>query len=124
LDLLFDPCLFFKNSKYQIPNPKRNPESVICYLGVFVFFVGFVVFYDPPKKGIALVFKQIYDAGIKVKMITGDNSNTAGSIAAQAGIINASAHIEGKELIMLSEEDLDKKVKERTLFARMYPEAK
>ncbi|WP_400263167.1 cation-translocating P-type ATPase [Sphingobacterium sp. SG20118] len=87
-------------------------------------FVGFVVFYDPPKKGIETVFKQIYEAGIKVKMITGDNSNTAGSIAAQAGIINASAHIEGKELIALSEEQLDRKVQESTLFARMYPEAK
>ncbi|MDH5826951.1 cation-translocating P-type ATPase [Sphingobacterium faecium] len=87
-------------------------------------FVGFVVFYDPPKKGIETVFKQIYEAGIKVKMITGDNSNTAGSIAVQAGIINASAHIEGKELIALSEEQLDRKVQESTLFARMYPEAK
>lgn len=87
-------------------------------------FVGFVVFYDPPKKGIEKVFQQIYEAGIKVKMITGDNSNTAGSIAAQAGIKNASAHIEGKELIVLSEEQLDKKVQEITLFARMYPEAK
>nr|WP_315395888.1 cation-translocating P-type ATPase [uncultured Sphingobacterium sp.] len=87
-------------------------------------FVGFVVFYDPPKKGIERVFKHIYEAGIKVKMITGDNSNTAGSIAAQAGIKNASAHIEGKELIVLSEEELDKKVQEITLFARMYPEAK
>ncbi|MBB2950615.1 cation-translocating P-type ATPase [Sphingobacterium sp. JUb56] len=87
-------------------------------------FVGFVVFYDPPKKGIEKVFQQIYEAGIKVKMITGDNSNTAGSIAAQAGIKNASAHIEGKELIVLSEEQLDKKVQEVTLFARMYPEAK
>lgn len=87
-------------------------------------FVGFVVFYDPPKKGIEKVFQQIYEAGIKVKMITGDNSNTAGSIAAQAGIKNASAHIEGKELILLSEEQLDKKVQQITLFARMYPEAK
>lgn len=87
-------------------------------------FVGFVVFYDPPKKGIESVFNQIYEAGIKVKMITGDNANTAASIAVQAGIINASAHIEGHELTMLSDEDLDKKVQESTLFARMYPEAK
>lgn len=31
-------------------------------------FLGFVVFYDPPKKEIKKVFKQIYDAGIKVKV--------------------------------------------------------
>src|SRR5690606_28791826 len=39
-------------------------------------FLGFTVFYDPPKKGIKEVFKKIYDAGIKVKVITGDNAET------------------------------------------------
>src|SRR5690606_22069880 len=37
-------------------------------------FLGFTVFYDPPKKGIQQVFQKIYDAGIKVKIITGDNA--------------------------------------------------
>ncbi|WP_270090781.1 cation-translocating P-type ATPase [Sphingobacterium sp. SYP-B4668] len=87
-------------------------------------FVGFVIFYDPPKKGIQEVFRQIYEAGIQVKMITGDNSNTAGSIASQAGISNASAHIEGREIAQLSDEELNQEVKERNIFARMYPDAK
>jgi Ca2+-transporting ATPase len=44
------------------------------------------VFYDPPKKGIKEVFKHIYDAGIQVKVITGDNADTTRAIALQAGI--------------------------------------
>src|SRR5690606_4032235 len=43
-------------------------------------FLGLVVFHDPPKDGIREVFQQIYDAGIKVKVITGDNIDTTKSI--------------------------------------------
>src|SRR5690606_7875599 len=48
-------------------------------------FLGFTVFYDPPKKGIQDVFQHIYNAGIKVKVITGDNADTTYAIAQQAG---------------------------------------
>ena len=87
-------------------------------------FLGFVVFYDPPKKGINTVFQQIYDAGIKVKVITGDNAETTKSIAEQAGIIHAEDSITGSEITQLSEKELLKAADEKVLFARMFPEAK
>ena len=87
-------------------------------------FLGLVVFYDPPKKGIQDVFKQIYDAGIKVKVITGDNADTAKSISMQAGILDADRAIDGKDLMTYSGSELLGKVKENVLFSRMYPEAK
>ncbi len=87
-------------------------------------FLGFTVFYDPPKKGIKEVFKKIYEAGIKVKIITGDNAETTNAIAHQAGIINNSVALKGSEVMELSEEALMKSADETTLFARMFPEAK
>ncbi|PUZ29650.1 haloacid dehalogenase [Chitinophaga parva] len=87
-------------------------------------FLGLVVFYDPPKKGIQKVFQHIYDAGIKVKVITGDNTDTTKSIAAQAGISNADNVIEGKEIIEHSGALLLQEVKEKVLFTRMFPDAK
>ncbi|MGV0827286.1 cation-translocating P-type ATPase [Empedobacter brevis] len=87
-------------------------------------FIGFTVFYDPPKQGIQEVFRQIYDAGIKVKVITGDNTDTTKSIAVQSGIMNASTAIEGKEVMEYKEEQLLRVVEEKTLFTRMFPEAK
>lgn len=91
----------------------------------FIFdFLGLTVFYDPPKKGIKDVFKHIYDAGIQVKVITGDNADTTKAIALQAGIENNAPAINGSEIITSSEEDLLKLSENATLFTRMFPEAK
>lgn len=87
-------------------------------------FIGLVVFYDPPKKGITEVFRHVYDAGIKVKVITGDNADTTRSIAAQAGIRDTAATVEGKKIIGYAENELTQVAEESVLFTRMFPEAK
>lgn len=87
-------------------------------------FLGLVVFYDPPKQGINEVFQQIYEAGIKVKVITGDNVATTRSIATQAGIKGACYAIEGKDLIDYTDKELEDAAQDNVLFARMFPEAK
>ena len=87
-------------------------------------FLGLVVFYDPPKKGIQDVFRQIYEAGIQVKVITGDNADTTSSIASQAGILNTSEVLNGKDIPNYSEEELSNIADKAVLFTRMYPEAK
>jgi Ca2+-transporting ATPase len=87
-------------------------------------FLGFTVFYDPPKQNIQQVFKKIYDAGIKVKVITGDNADTTNAIAQQAGIKNNSPAVNGSEITHHSETELMTLSNETTLFTRMFPEAK
>ena len=87
-------------------------------------FLGFTVFYDPPKQNIQQVFKKIYAAGIKVKVITGDNADTTNSIALQAGIKNNSPAVNGSEITHHSEAELMALSKNTTLFTRMFPEAK
>lgn len=87
-------------------------------------FLGFTVFHDPPKPGIQKVFQQIHDAGIKVKVITGDNQDTTKAIAFQAGILNDSPAANGAEIVDRSEEELIELSRKTTLFTRMFPEAK
>lgn len=87
-------------------------------------FLGLTVFYDPPKKGIKEVFKHIYDAGIQVKVITGDNADTTRAIALQAGIESSTSPVNGSEIAECSEEELIKLSEDTTLFTRMFPEAK
>jgi Ca2+-transporting ATPase len=87
-------------------------------------FKGILAFYDPPKKNISKVLSNFYDAGINVKIITGDNEATTVSIAKQIGFEGYEKHISGKDLMLLSEKDLAKKVIETQIFTRMFPEAK
>jgi Ca2+-transporting ATPase len=87
-------------------------------------FLGFIVFYDPPKKGIQKVFQKINQAGIKVKVITGDNAKTTQTIAQQAGIPNCTEAINGNSIVQLSSDQLKEVSRKTTLFTRMFPEAK
>ncbi len=87
-------------------------------------FLGFVVFYDPPKQGIQEVFQKIYDAGIKVKVITGDNADTTNAIALQAGIMVDAPAVNGTDFMNLAPTERNRCSQKATLFTRMFPEAK
>jgi len=87
-------------------------------------FKGVLAFYDPPKKNIREVLNHFYKAGISVKIVTGDNAATTASIAEQVGFRGYDKTITGDELMLLSDENLDKRVSETQIFTRMFPEAK
>jgi P-type Ca2+ transporter type 2C len=86
--------------------------------------LGLIGFYDPPKHNIAKVFKEFYDAGIGIKIITGDSALTTLAIAKQAQFKDATHAITGEELMQLNEMDRAKKIAETSIFTRMFPEAK
>lgn len=87
-------------------------------------FLGIIAFYDPPKSNIRKVLEEFYDAGIAVKIITGDNAATTIAIAKQIGFKGHEKSITGDELMLLSEEELKVEVMNMTIFTRMFPEAK
>lgn len=87
-------------------------------------FLGLVAFYDPPKKNIKHIFQQFYDAGIQVKMITGDYSETAVAIADQVNMKNSSVVLTGNDVMEMTEKQLCEKVIDINIYARMFPEAK
>lgn len=87
-------------------------------------FLGLTAFYDPPKSNIKNILNDFYKAGIKVKMITGDYSETAMAIAKQTGFKGYEDIITGKEILELSEDELKVISEKKNIFARMFPEAK
>ncbi len=87
-------------------------------------FKGIVAFYDPPKKNIAKVLEDFYNAGISVKIITGDNAETTTAIAKQINFKGYEHSLTGTELMHLSDAELQEKVMQTNLFTRMFPEAK
>jgi len=88
------------------------------------YFKGLVAFYDPPKKNIRSVFGAFNDAGIKVKIITGDNVATTTTIARQIGFTNAEKSFDGEKLMNMTDDELAEKVKQADIFTRMFPDAK
>jgi len=104
---------YFSNNNF----PKTQQE--------FQFkFKGIVAFYDPPKKNIESVLNHFYNAGISVKIITGDNAATTTSIAKQIGFKGFEHSLTGDELMELSDIALQEKVMQINIFTRMFPEAK
>ncbi len=87
-------------------------------------FKGLVAFYDPPKKNIQEVLEHFYNAGITVKIVTGDNAATTVAIARQIGFKGYDKSISGDELMKLSMADLKHAVIDNQIFTRMFPEAK
>ncbi len=91
----------------------------------FLFdFKGLVAFYDPPKENIKTVLDAFNNAGIRVKIITGDNATTTSTIAKKIGFKNPENTLNGDELMKMDEANLKAKVMEKTIFTRMFPEAK
>jgi len=91
----------------------------------FLFdFKGLVAFYDPPKENIKTVLDAFYNAGIQVKIVTGDNAETTTTIAKQIGFRNPENTLNGDELMAMDKATLKEKVMETTIFTRMFPEAK
>ncbi len=87
-------------------------------------FLGLVAFYDPPKENIHKVFNAFYEAGIAIKIITGDNAATTSTIAKQVGFRGAEKTMSGDALAQLTEVELRNQVMDVNIFTRMFPDAK
>lgn len=92
-------------------------ESGLSFLGV----VGMI---DPPRSEALAAVAECHTAGIRVKMITGDHSQTAAAIGKKIGLANASQVLTGKEIDALDDHQLRQVVMECDIFARTSPEHK
>ncbi len=87
-----------------------------------LIFLGIVALEDPPREEVKEAIETCRKAQIKVKMITGDNSETAVAIGKQVGITGNV--LMGKEMNDMSDEELRTAVMETAIFARVDPEHK
>lgn len=87
-------------------------------------FEGLVALYDPPRKNIHSTFSQLYKAGIRIKILSGDYPETVVNIAEQVGLKNRSPYLTGERIMQLTMQELRTKAEETDIFARMFPDAK
>ncbi len=102
----------------------ENKEFPALQQDIKFQFKGIVAFYDPPKKNIKDVLAHFYNAGIAVKIITGDNSETTSAIAKQIAFRGSESSISGDELMQMDINELQLCVMRTNIFTRMFPEAK
>ncbi len=87
-----------------------------------LIFAGLVGMEDPPRQEVKDSIRQCRSAGITVKMITGDNKETALSIANQVGL--EGKLMTGQELDAVTDDELAKIITSISIFARVKPEDK
>ncbi|MFR3685815.1 MAG: HAD-IC family P-type ATPase [Enterococcus sp.] len=87
-------------------------------------FAGLAGIIDPPKESAIRAVEQAQQAGISVKMITGDHKATAQAISEQIGLKHTSKLLEGADIDGMSDEELAEAVGKVDVFARTTPDHK
>lgn len=88
-------------------------------------FVGIVAISDPVREDVPAAVKECNDAGIKVKIVTGDTPGTAKEIGRQIGLWQSTDtdrnHITGVEFAALSDKEALDRVQDLKIMSRARP---
>jgi P-type Mg2+ transporter len=86
-------------------------------------FIGFIILFDPPKKGVIHAIGDLERMGIKLKIITGDNPLVTCDLIKQAGVKNPKV-LTGKEIQEMDDDELAEKANKTDVFAEVEPRQK
>ncbi|HEX2985757.1 MAG TPA: magnesium-translocating P-type ATPase [Caproiciproducens sp.] len=102
---------------------KENP-SVEGVFGVKdeseMTLIGYLGLLDPPKKSAATAIQALKSHGVGVKVLTGDNDAVTRKICSEVGL-SADHILLGTDLDNMSDEELEKKVEQTVIFAKLAP---
>jgi cation-transporting ATPase I len=96
-----------------------DPEHVVD-----LTFRGFLAFRDPVRTTAKRAIDGLRRAGVRTVMITGDHPSTALAIAADVELASGGLSITGAELAAMSDAELDARIHEVAIFARVTPSQK
>ncbi|KAK7341150.1 hypothetical protein VNO80_24075 [Phaseolus coccineus] len=106
-------CIAFKDIE-ESSKSDRIPEDKYTLIAI----VGIK---DPVRPGVKEAVKTCLEAGIVVRMVTGDNINTAKAIARECGILTDGIAIEGPDFRNKSPQELEKIIPKIQVMARSLP---
>lgn len=86
-------------------------------------FLGFMAFYDPPKKTASSAIRDLEELGIEVKILTGDNEILTEKICRDIGL-PVKGVLKSSEVATMNDEELLTKARTTTIFARITPDEK
>jgi Mg2+-importing ATPase len=88
-----------------------------------LILLGYLAFFDPPKDSSARAIKALKNAGVDVKILTGDNDLVTRKVCKDVGL-DASTLVVGSQLIGLTRDRLAELAEKTTIFARLSPTQK
>ncbi len=111
---------------YQVIEPGDKTIENNRVVAGKLTFIGIVAISDPVRVDVPDAVNEVLDAGIKVKIVTGDTPGTAKEIGRQIGLWNDARDtdrniITGVEFAELSDEELKKRVGDLKIIARARP---
>ena len=86
-------------------------------------FLGFLLFYDPPKPDAMETIQALAALGVSLRIITGDNRLVAAHLTRMLGMADATC-LTGGEMASMPEEALIQRVNHVTVFAEVDPNQK
>lgn len=103
----------------------RKIEANVCLTKdeAEMTFLGFLVFFDPPKKDVIDTINHLAGLGVRLKVITGDNRLVAASISKQVGLPEGKI-LTGSDIRRSSGEALQRQVGDVDVFAEIEPTQK
>lgn len=109
-------CLAYKQTERRLlPEELADAEDLI--------FAGLVGIMDPPREDAKRAIADCHHAGIRVVMITGDHATTAQAIASELHLAEGREPVAlaGRELEIMSDDELSKRVLATDVYARVSP---
>ncbi len=101
------------------------PQELTSEIENDLTFLGLIGMIDPPRPEAKKAVEVCKQAGIRPIMITGDHVITATAIAKELGIFcEGDRAITGRELDEMSDEELDREIRNISVYARVSPENK
>ena len=112
-------CVAYKSIDNE--NGQRLRKNSTILLEENLCCIAFVGIQDPLRPEAKDAVRQCQDAGLIVRMVTGDNINTAKAIAREAGILTNGNCMEGSEFRKIPEDELPSIIPSLQVLARSSP---
>ena len=88
-----------------------------------LILLGYIAFFDPPKESTARAIAKLHEAGVAVKILTGDNALVTRKVCTDVSL-DADRILTGDELMKMPTVEFAKAVEETHVFARLSPSQK
>lgn len=85
--------------------------------------IGYLAFLDPPKRSAADAVAALTQHGVTTKVLTGDSMRVAANVCRTIGL-DVRGTLDGAQIAGMSDEELDARVEDVTVFAKLSPDQK